>query len=117
MLKQPAGFKPNSQLSQFIGNYALMLITASKTVTEALIPITQYAFQAVPFFGIFGLSTFLAALHDLLFCQSYYLFFLYTVFARVYKEGLAMAFTLFKLFKGHKRNVIRGKEDEAIFDI
>jgi phosphatidylinositol N-acetylglucosaminyltransferase subunit Q len=117
MLGQPAGFKPNTQLSQFIGNYALMLITASKTVSQALEPVSLIAFKVVPFFGTFGLSTFLAALHDLLFCQSYYQFFLYTVFARVYRQGLAMAFTLFKLFRGQKRNVIRGKEDEAVYNI
>jgi len=28
-----------------------------------------------------------------------------------------MAFTLFKLFRGQKLNIIRGKEDEAVYGI
>lgn len=77
-----------------------MLIKASRSVSVIVAPAAKIAIDAVPFFGVFGLSTLLAALHDLLFCQCYYIFFMYTVFARIYKQGLRMAFTLFKLFKG-----------------
>jgi hypothetical protein len=45
-----------------------MLIKASRSVSVVVAPAAKIAIDAVPFFGVFGLSTLLAALHDLLFC-------------------------------------------------
>ena len=113
----PAGFKPNPNLAHFVGSYALSLVSGFRFFTKALEPFKLVILFSGTTFGCLGLSVMLAALHDLLFIFSGFIFFMYSVFARCYMHTLEMAFTLFKLFRGIKYNVIRQKDDMVSFKV
>jgi len=115
MLGFPAGFKPNANLAHFVGSYALSLVSGFSFFTKALDPFKLPILFSGTAFGCLGFSVMLAALHDLLFIFSGFIFFMYSVFARCYMHTLQMAFTLFKLFRGRKYNVIRKKDDMVSF--
>jgi len=113
----PAGFKPNPNLDNFIGNLLLDIIGLWNFVTTELQVFEPLLVRYVGFFGFLGASFQLALCHDILFFCSVHIFILYTVFAAVYKEILKMMGTLIRLFGGKKYNVLRKRPDQNNFSV
>lgn len=117
MIGNPAGFKPNANLAQFLGNFVLSLIGVWNHVTSALTQAREFIVFLVAGVGVFGLSVQAAFLHDLLFVCSFWLLGVYTFFTTTYWYILSMLSTLMKLFRGRKFNTIHGRDDSNQFDV
>jgi phosphatidylinositol glycan class Q protein len=113
----PAGFKPNINLSHFLGNFVLELIFVWNQITSALTKMKMLIVFYIGSVGVLGFSVQMAATNDILFFCSFGLFCVYSVFALLYNKTLQMLSTLLKLFRGRKYNVIRKRDDAASFEI
>lgn len=113
----PAGFKPNPNLDNFLGQLVLDLVGVWDMVTTELTLLEHYIVKYIALFGVMGLTFQLALAHDILFFCSVHLFFIYSCFAAVYKYILQMMGTLSRLFNGKKFNIIRKRVDENHFQI
>jgi phosphatidylinositol N-acetylglucosaminyltransferase subunit Q len=113
----PAGFKPNINLSHFLGNFVLELIFVWNHVTSALTKVKLLIVFYISSVGVLGFSVQLAATNDILFFCSFGLFCVYTVFAFIYSYTLNLLSTLLKLFRGRKYNTIRKRDDSTSFEI
>ena len=113
----PGGFKPNHNLSQFIGCAILDMISIWDYVTTAVnmlqVPLLYYA----AFSGLIGLSVSLSVMHDFFALCSFHIYTPYTVIAYIYKNILKMLGTLINLFNGKKYNVMRQRVDANNFSI
>ena len=113
----PAGFKPNPNLDNFLGNLVLDIISVWNYVTTELTVIELSLTRYFGLFGLLGISFQLAMVHDYLFLTSIHIFLIYTCFSAFYKMILQMTATLFRLFKGVKFNVLRKRVDSNHFQI
>jgi phosphatidylinositol glycan class Q protein len=107
LMNLPAGFKPNPNLDNFLGNLMLDIISVWNYVTTELTGIELSLARYFGLFGFLGISFQLALAHDYLFLASVHIFFLYTAFSAFYKMMLQMTSTLYRLFRGQKFNIIR----------
>lgn len=94
----PAGFKPNPNLDNFIGNFILDIISVWNNVTTELTIIELSLARYFALFELLGFSFQLAMAHDYLFLASIHIFLIYTCFSAFYKLIIEMTSTLFKLF-------------------
>ena len=113
----PAGFKPNINLSHFLGNFVLEIISVWNQLTSALTEMKFLIAFYIATCGVLGFSVQMAASNDILFFCSFGLFCVYSVFAWLYCMTLQMLSTLIKLFRGKKYNIIRKRDDAASFDV
>ena len=117
LLGNPAGFKPNSNLSHFLGNFVLSMIRMWNTVTSALTKARQFIVFYLAAVGWLGGSLQAAALHDLLIFCSFWLLCVYSIFQTIYWYVLSMLSTQMKLFRGRKFNTIRRRDDSNSFNV
>ena len=113
----PAGFKPNPNLDNFIGNFILDIISLWNYVTTELTGIEYILTRSIALSGFLGVSVLLAIVHDYLFFASFHVFIIYTLFSAFYKFILQMTGTLFRVFKGVKYNILRKRDDKNYFQI
>lgn len=113
----PAGFKPNPNLDNFLGNLMLDVVSVWNYVTTELTGVELNIARCFGLFGILGVSFQLALVHDYLFFASAHIFIVYTAFSAFYKIMLQMASTLYRLFRGQKFNVMRKRDDANHFSI
>lgn len=111
----PAGFKPNPNLDNFLGNFILDLIMIWNHTTTFLTMIESFVVKAIAGSGFMGLTFFLSACHDVLFFCSTYIFVLYTLLAALYKYLIEMLGTLMLLFRGKKYNTLRQRVEGNSF--
>ena len=81
----PAGFKPNPNLDNFLGNFLIDLIMVWNQWTTVLTLVEPFVVRAIAFSGFMGLTFFLSVCHDILFLCSFYIFLLYSGLALIYK--------------------------------
>lgn len=115
LMNLPAGFKPNINLDNYIGNLMLDIISVWNYVTTELTVIELSIARYFGLFGLLGISFQLAMAHDYLFLTSSHMFIIYTGVSAFYKFILKMTSTLFMLFKGQKFNTFRKKVDSNSF--
>jgi len=116
-MQLPAGFKPNPNLDNFIGNFILDIISVWNSATTELTSIEFLMTRSIALGGFLGFSVLLAVVHDYLFFASFHVFIIYSVFSAFYKFILQMSGTLFRVFKGVKHNVLRKRDDSNHFQI
>lgn len=117
MMGLPGGFKPNHNLSQFIGCAILDMIYTWNYVTTGLNQMQVHILWYAASTGLLGLTTLISLVHDIFFMCSFHIFMPYTVVAYIYKNILKMLGTLFNLFNGKKFNIMRNRVDANDFSI
>ncbi|EJD53428.1 Gpi1-domain-containing protein [Auricularia subglabra TFB-10046 SS5] len=113
----PVGLKLNTELSSFfhLGFLAITRIFASTFQMAApLLPGVVFLFGAV---GICSLSLLLALFTDLLTLLTLNLRICYVVAAAVLRFQWHAMYSLFTLFRGKRRNVLRGRVDSWEYDV
>jgi phosphatidylinositol glycan class Q protein len=113
----PAGFKPNPNLDNFLGNFIIDQIKLWNYVTTKITLIEPFVVVSIGLSGFLGASVFLAVCHDVLFFCSAYIFLVYTLIAAAYKHLLLMMGTLVRLFRGKKYNIISKRVESNSFSI
>jgi len=114
----PAGFRPNRNLSQFLGCAILDMMGVWNHVTTGLNEMQTRILWYLSFSSLLGVSTVLAVAHDFfLVVMCFHIFLPYTVVAYIYRCILRMLWTLHHLFNGNKYNVMRQRVDANSFNI
>ena len=117
LLGNPAGFKPNTNLVNFLGNFILSMISMWNEVTSVLTKVRQFIVFYLAAVGWRGASLQAAAVHDMLFLCSFWLLCVYTMFQQMYWYIISMLSTQMKVFRGRKFNTIRGRDDSNTFHV
>ncbi|KAJ3207130.1 phosphatidylinositol N-acetylglucosaminyltransferase subunit gpi1 [Dinochytrium kinnereticum] len=113
----PVGLKLNSELNHFLGQLFLWLL---QMWNESIIPLRIHLAEiitAIGFSGAFGASMVVALLSDLFAITTLHIYVFYNVAAKIYNWQVKVILSLFTLFRGKKRNVLRNRVDSAEFDL
>lgn len=117
LMNQPGGVKLNPQLSDALGAVFLYLIDSWTVVTAGLLPYLPSLLRVASLAGLMGLTMTLALLSDMVSFFTIHVFYFYTVSARFYAIMLHILSSLWKLFRGKKRNVLRQRIDSYSYDV
>jgi phosphatidylinositol glycan class Q protein len=117
MMGVPAGLKLNQPLAQFLGKFFLYHIFLWKAYLKALEPFAAMVLSSACLTGILGVSVLLTVVQDILSMMTLHIYCFYVYAARLYNLQMYALSSLWRLFRGKKRNVLRNRVDSAVYDI
>lgn len=104
----PAGFKLNLELNQFLGNLFLFYIENWSIIASSIAQWGPWIVRTVSLTGaIFGFSTMITLFSDFLSFMNMHVYWLYTAIAKACSLQLAALSSLWLLFRGKKKNVMK----------
>jgi len=112
----PAGLKLNHFAGRKLGGAVLSLIHSWEFITTYLTPWEPAVVVGVGLVGLGGVSLLLALTSDILELATLHIYTLYSVFAWLHRVQVGLLSSLWKLFRGRKRNVLRGRVDSNAYD-
>lgn len=117
LMKWPAGFKLNNELASFTGDLFLGLIAIWRTALHACAPMFPVLVALVGYSGFAGASLTISIASDLLSIFTMHVYIFYATSAWLYNWQLNILVSLFHLFRGRKRNVLRKRIDSSDYDL
>lgn len=118
LMSYPGGLKLNTELAAFLGDLFLWVIeywsVSSKFLVLPYLPQIVYIFG---FSAFAGASMPIAILSDLLGLMTLHIYAFYIASARIFNWQLSIIVSLFHLFRGKKRNVLRNRIDNCDYDL
>ncbi|KPI35179.1 N-acetylglucosaminyl-phosphatidylinositol biosynthetic protein gpi1 [Cyphellophora attinorum] len=118
LMDNPGGLKLNTELAAFLGDLFLWVIEYwSGTLIYFVVPHlpTMVYFISVSSFA--GASMPIAILSDLISLLTIHIYSFYIASARIFNWQLTIIVSLFHLFRGKKRNVLRNRIDNCDYDL
>ena len=115
----PAGFKLNVPLTQNMGREITMLIGVHDSICDMLWSFVSKVFvvQAVGVASIvFGFTALVALLHDILVLTTLHIAIVSTCFRTMHRTELYLLASLWRLFRGRKKNILRHRTDTMEYD-
>ncbi len=113
----PAGMKLNENLNHTLGSTVLYAIDLWNTITTVVTPFEPVLIRAFSIIALFGTSLLLATFSDLLSGMTVHIDLIHSAFSRLYSLELSALSSLWKLFRGKKRNILRGRIDSCSYDM
>eukprot|EP00943_MAST-04B_sp_MAST-4B-sp1_P003525 g3525.t1 len=113
----PAGLKLNTALTEWIGTIVLAVLDLWNLVTTKLAALEPTIVLMIGSCGIMGSSIVLAVLVDMVHCVTVHILLIYSVFASVHSFTLNVIASLWQLFRGRKRNILRNRVDTLDFSM
>lgn len=124
----PAGLKLNNELAAFLAELFTYLIEFWAGIRNlervlmigyvtALQPHFPLIITVVGYSGFIGMSLSISLLSDLLSLLTMHISSFYIASARIYDWQLSILISLFHLFRGKKRNVLRDRIDSCDYDL
>ncbi|KAI5296647.1 phosphatidylinositol N-acetylglucosaminyltransferase subunit gpi1, partial [Ascosphaera acerosa] len=113
----PAGLKLNNELAVFLGDLFLWVIERWAIGLENLRPFLKDVMQLMGYCSFAGASMPIAMLSDLLSMLTLHIYCFYVTSARIFNWQLTTLISLFHLFRGRKRNVLRNRIDYCDYDL
>ncbi|KAK5449582.1 pig-Q [Exophiala xenobiotica] len=118
LMSYPGGLKLNTELAAFMGDLFLWVIEYWSSTTVMLIlprlPMIVYLIGCSSFAGA---SMPIAIFSDLLSLTTIHIYSFYIASARIFNWQLTIIISLFHLFRGKKRNVLRNRIDNCDYDL
>ena len=118
LMSYPGGLKLNPELAAFLGDLFLWVIEYWSSTTVVLIlprlPTIVYVIGCSSFAGA---SMPIAIVSDLLSLLTLHIYSFYVASARIFNWQLTIITSLFHLFRGKKRNVLRNRIDNCDYDL
>lgn len=84
---------------------------------QVIKPVTPQIIHIIGLSGIFGVSMIISLLSDLLALMTLHVYCFYMVAARIFNWQLIILYSLFNLFRGKKRNMLRNRIDACDYDL
>lgn len=113
----PAGLKLNKELSLFMGNFFFYHIHLWLGYLSFIEPLLGFFTAVIPLLGLFGgVSTQVSLFIDILACLSLHVYCFYVYASRVFYFLFRGFSSLFRLFRGKKKNPLRKRIDSCQFD-
>lgn len=114
----PAGLKLNGELAEFLGALSLWVIECwNQTITTLITPYLPTIVYVIGFSSFAGASMPIAIFSDLLSLLTLHIHSFYIASARIFNWQLTIIYSLFQLFRGKKRNVLRHRIDSCDYDL
>ena len=118
LMSYPAGLKLNNELAAFLGDLFLWVIEYWAALTDALVmPYLPILIRFIGFSSFAGASLPIAMFSDLLSLLTLHIYSFYIASARIFHWQLSIIYSLFHLFRGKKRNVLRNRIDNCDYDL
>ncbi|KAL2399045.1 N-acetylglucosaminyl-phosphatidylinositol biosynthetic protein gpi1 [Exophiala dermatitidis] len=118
LMSFPGGLKLNTELAAFLGDLFLWVIEYWSSTTVMLVlprlPMIVYLIACSSFAGA---SMPIAIFSDLLSLMTIHIYSFYVASARIFNWQLTIIISLFHLFRGKKRNVLRNRIDNCDYDL
>eukprot|EP00249_Psilotum_nudum_P015115 c25175_g1_i2 orf=158-2374(+) len=114
----PAGFKLNTELAGFLGLLSLNVIQVWSTSMYFLMPAIGPFLCMLAISGmLLGITVLAAIVADVLFLATIHVYTLHQVVAFLYSNQLQALAALWRLFRGRKRNYLRGRIDTYDYSV
>lgn len=84
---------------------------------QSIEPYTPQIIHIIGISGIFGVSMVISLFSDLLAFMTLHVYCFYMVAARIFNWQLIILYSLFNLFRGKKRNMLRNRIDACDYDL
>lgn len=118
LMSYPGGLKLNTELAAFLGDLFLWVIEYwSTTATLVVMPHLPKVIYFIGFSSFAGASLPISIFSDLLSLLTLHIYSFYIASARIFNWQLTIIFSLFQLFRGKKRNVLRNRIDNCDYDL
>ena len=117
LMHQPLGLKLNRELAKFLGELFLWVIEYWDGLMGSIRPILPQLIYAIGISSFAGASMPIALFSDLLSLLTTHILSFYVASARIYNWQLTIIISLFHLFRGKKRNVLRKRIDTCDYDL
>ncbi|KAJ9624045.1 pig-Q [Taxawa tesnikishii (nom. ined.)] len=117
LMDWPAGLKLNTELALFLGDLFLWVIDYWAGCMRSLRPALPYIVQFIGVSSFAGASLPISLFSDLLTVLTLHIYSFYVASARIYNWQLSIIISLFHLFRGKKRNVLRNRIDSCDYDL
>lgn len=118
LMDWPAGLKLNNELAAFLGDLFLWVIEYWSFIMNAFItPFLPRIMYFIGYSSFAGASLPIALFSDLLSILTLHIYSFYIASARIFNWQLTIIASLFHLFRGKKRNVLRNRIDSCDYDL
>jgi hypothetical protein len=118
LMSYPGGLKLNTELAAFLGDLFLWVIEYwSSTTVMLVLPRLPTIVYFIGFSSFAGASMPIAIFSDLLSLMTIHIYSFYVASARIFNWQLTIIISLFHLFRGKKRNVLRNRIDNCDYDL
>lgn len=117
LMDYPAGLKLNNELAQFLGDLFLWVIDYWNGCMHQVRPALPYVIRLIGISSFAGASLPISMFSDLLSLLTLHIYCFYIASARIYNWQLSIIISLFHLFRGKKRNVLRNRIDSCDYDL
>ncbi|GAB7361236.1 hypothetical protein MBLNU230_g1297t1 [Neophaeotheca triangularis] len=113
----PAGLKLNNELAAFLGDLFLWVINYWNSWMSGLRPALPHIIRIIGVSSFAGASLPISLFSDLVSLLTIHIYSFYVASARIYNWQLTIIVSLFHLFRGKKRNVLRNRIDSCDYDL
>jgi len=117
LTKNPAGLKLNTDLAKFLGDLFLWVIDYWSSCMQSLRPSLPILVRLVGLASFAGATMPISMISDLISLLTVHIHSFYIASARIYNWQLTIILSLFQLFRGRKRNVLRNRIDRCDYDL
>lgn len=117
LMDWPAGLKLNNELAKFLGDLFLWVIDYWNGCMIQLRPALPTVISLIGLSSFAGASLPIALFSDLVSLLTMHIYCFYIASARIYNWQLTTIISLFHLFRGKKRNVLRSRIDSCDYDL
>ncbi|EAW09561.1 phosphatidylinositol N-acetylglucosaminyltransferase [Aspergillus clavatus NRRL 1] len=117
LMDWPAGLKLNNELAAFLGDLFLWVIENWAACIANLQPYLPHVIYVVGCSSFAGASMPIALFSDLVSILTVHIYSFYIASARIFNWQLTIIVSLFHLFRGKKRNVLRHRIDSCDYDL
>ncbi|KAF2155331.1 Gpi1-domain-containing protein [Myriangium duriaei CBS 260.36] len=117
LMDWPAGLKLNNELAAFLGDLFLWVIDYWAGCMQALQPLLPHIVRLIGFSSFAGASLPISLFSDLVSLLTVHIYAFYVASARIYNWQLTIIVSLFHLFRGKKRNILRNRIDSCDYDL
>ncbi|KAF2144521.1 uncharacterized protein K452DRAFT_295954 [Aplosporella prunicola CBS 121167] len=117
LMDWPAGLKLNNELAAFLGDLFLWVIDYWAGCMATLRPALPGIIHFIGFSSFAGATMPISLFSDLVSVLTLHIYSFYVASARIFNWQLSILFSLFHLFRGKKRNVLRNRIDSCDYDL
>ncbi|KIW28613.1 uncharacterized protein PV07_08261 [Cladophialophora immunda] len=118
LMSYPGGLKLNTELAAFLGDLFLWVIEYwASTIVVLIVPRLPTVVYFVGCSSFAGATMPIAIFSDLLSLLTMHIYSFYVASARIFNWQLTIIVSLFHLFRGKKRNVLRNRIDNCDYDL
>jgi phosphatidylinositol glycan class Q protein len=117
LMDWPAGLKLNTELATFLGDLFLWVIDYWAGCIAMLRPYLPGIIQFIGFSSFAGATMPISLFSDLVSLLTLHIYSFYVASARIYNWQSTIIISLFHLFRGKKRNVLRNRIDSCDYDL